>query len=100
MITSNIATVIDTISMDLIYFSNKFIESGFITSAAASDTLSKQGINDREKTRQLLNLVTTNYEIALDKAEWTDKFISIFFSQVAYRDLATTLTNEICPPGI
>ena len=99
VIKSHIGTVTDTISLDLIHFSNQFIESGFITQTASRNVLTKHGIGDADKASQLLNLVTTNYEIALDRQRWTEKFIATFSSQEAYKDLAATLRREIHPSG-
>ena len=100
VIKSHIGILTDIISLHLIHFSNQFIESGFITQTASRNILTKHGIGDTEKASQLLNLVTTNYEIVLDKQEWTDKFIATFSSQEAYKDLAAMLRREIHPSGI
>ena len=99
MIRKLISILTDTISLDLIHFSSQFIESGFTTAAATDDVFTKHGISNRDKARQLLNLVTSNYEIALDKQEWTEKFIATFSSQEAYKDLAAMLRREIHPSG-
>ena len=100
VIGSHMAVLADTISLDLTYFSNKFIESGFITLTAASGVLSKLGISDGDKASQLLYRVRENYKIALKKLVWAEKFIAIFSSQAAYTDLATTLRREISQLGI
>ena len=99
-IYSHIGTLTDTISLDLPYFSAKFVESGFVTQAATTDVLTKQGISNREQASQLLNLVTTNYKIAQQKQEWVSKFIAIFSSKPAYAGLAVLLTGETCTSGI
>ena len=99
VINSHIGILTDTISLDLIHFSNQFIESRFITQTASRNILTKHGIGDADKASQLLNLVTSNYEIALDKQEWTEKFIATFSSQEAYKDLAAMLRREIHPSG-
>ena len=100
VIGSHMAVLADTISLDLTYFSNKFIESGFITLTAASGVLSKLGISDGDKASQLLYRVRENYKIALKKLVWAEKFIAIFSSQAAYTDLATMLRREISQLGI
>ena len=100
MINSNIGILTDTVSLDLSYFSSKFIESGFVTQTATTDIFTKQGISDRDKASQLLDRVTTNYSIAPQKQEWVDKFVAVFSSQAAYEGLALMLTGETDPPGI
>ena len=92
VISSHIDVLTDTVSLDLIYFSNKFTENGFITQTATNDVLSKQGISNRDKASQLLHLVRENYKITLKKQVWIEKFIAVFSSQAAYTDLATMLT--------
>ena len=59
--------VSDTVSLDLTYFSNKFIESGFITQTAASEVLSKLGVSAGDKSRELLHLARQNYKTSLKK---------------------------------
>ena len=73
----------DTVTLDLTYFSNKFIECGFITQTAASDVLPKLGVSAGHKSQELLHLARHNYEISLKKQVWADKFIAIFSSQAA-----------------
>ena len=92
--------VTDTVSLDLTYFSNKFIESGFITQTAASEVLSKLGVSAGDKSRELLHLVRQNYKISLKKQVWADKFIAMFSSQAAYSDLATLLRGETSTAGV
>ena len=92
--------VTDTVSLDLIYFSDKFIESGFITQTAASEVLSKLGVSAGDRSRELLHLARQNYKTSLKKQVWADKFIAIFSSQAAYSDLATLLRGETSTAGI
>ena len=92
--------VTDTVSLDLTYFSNKFIEIGFITQTAASEVLSKLGVSAGDKSRELLHLARQNYKISLKKQVWADKFIAIFSSQAAYSDLATLLRGETSTAGV
>ena len=90
----------DTISLDLTYFSNKFIENSFINPNAVSGILSKQGVSDGDKSRKLLDTVRQNYKICLEKhLEWTIKFIGIFSCEAAYSDLAALLRKEAFPKG-
>ena len=100
VIGSHMAVLADTISLDLTYFSNKFIESGFITLTAASGVLSKLGISDGDKASQLLYRVRENYKVVLKKLVWAEKFIAIFASQAAYTDLASVFLREISQQGI
>ena len=92
--------VTDTVSLDLAYFSNKFVESGFITQTAASEVLSKLGVSAGDKSRELLHLARQNYKTSLKKQVWADKFIAIFSSQAAYSDLATLLRGETSTAGM
>ena len=86
-----------TVSLDLTYFSSKFIECGFVTDSAVHAVLTKLGISDGDKASQLLHLVTENYKISLKKRVWAEKFIAVFSSQAAYVDLATTLSRDMLP---
>ena len=92
--------VTDTVSLDLTYFSNKFIESGFITQTAAREVLSRLGFSAGDKSRELLHLARQNYKISLKKQVWADKFIAIFSSEAAYSDLATLLRATTIPAGM
>ena len=92
--------VTDTVSLDLTYFSNKFIECGFITETAASEVLSKLEVRAGDKSRELLHLVRQNCKMSLKKQVWADKFIAIFSSQAAYSDLATLLRGETSTAGM
>ena len=102
VINSHIDILTEIIGNDLTYFSTKFIASGFVTQTATSDILTKLGIGDGEKARQLLNRVTTNYKIARKKQEWIAKFVAVLSSKAAYEDLAALLTRDTCTnqPGI
>ena len=92
--------VSDAVSLDLTYFSNKFIETGFITQTAASEVLSKLGVSAGDKSKELLHLARQNYKTSLKKQVWADKFIAIFSSQVVYYDLATLLRRETSTAGM
>jgi hypothetical protein len=74
----HMTAVAETVSGDLTYFSNKFIESGFITQTAASNVLSKLGVSNGDKSRELLGLVRQNYDVSLKKSVWANKFIGIY----------------------
>ena len=100
MINSNISILTEAISHDLLYFSGKFIESGFVTKTAKTGIFSKTTISDGDKASQLLDVVITSYKIASQKQEWVDKFVAVFSSQPAYEGLADMLTGEMDPPGI
>ena len=93
----HITILTNTVSLDLTYFSTKFIESGFMTQSAAHDVLTKLGVSDRDKASQLLHLITENFKISLKKRVWAEKLIAVFSSQAAYSDLATTLSRDIFP---
>ena len=82
------------IGNDLPYFSVKFIELEFVTRTAANDISTKLGIGNREKGGQLLNLVTENCNMSLDKEKWLDKFVATFSSEAAYKNLATRMIED------
>ena len=100
VVDEHTTAVSDTVSLDLTYFSNKFIESGFITQTAASEVLSKLGVSAGDKSRELLHLARQNFKTSLKKQVWADKFIAIFSSQAAYSDLATLLRGETSTVGV
>ena len=85
-----------TIGNNVPFFSNKFIELGFITRIAADDIHTKLGIGSQDKGLQLLKLVIGNYHISRDKMKWFDKFVAVFLSEAAYTDLATDMIEDIC----
>ena len=95
VVTRNMKLLTETVSMDLTYFSSKFVEKSFIVQSATNDVLTRLGITDRDKGSQLLHLVTENYKLSLNKQLWTKKFITLFSSEVAYTDLATRLSSDI-----
>ena len=95
--TRNMTALTSTVSLDLTYFSSKFIECGFVTDSAVHAVLTKLGISDGDKASQLLHLITENYKISLKKRVWAEKFIAVFSSQAAYADLATTLSRDMLP---
>ena len=81
-----------TIGNDLQYFSNKFIELGFIRRAASDDILTS-GMGNREKGSHLLRLVIINCHTSRKKREWFSNFVSVFANEAAYNDLATSMTE-------
>jgi hypothetical protein len=89
------AALTTTIGNDVTFFSNKFIELGFITRVAASDIHTKFGIGNQGKGHDLLNLVIANYHISREKMKWFDKFVAVFSSEAAYADLATDMIEYI-----
>ena len=96
VVTKNMTILVSTVSLDLTYFTSKFIEDGFITQTATHAVLSKLGISDEEKARQLLYVINKNHELlSLDKQEWAERFITAFSSQAAYNDVATTLSRSM-----
>ena len=92
--------VTNTVSLDLNYFSNQFVESGFITQTAAREVLSQLGVSAGDKSRELLHLARQKYKTSLMKQVWAYKFIAIFSSQAAYSDLATLLRGETSTAGV
>ena len=83
-----------TIANDLTYFSNKFIELGFISRDAYDSIITKGGIGNAEKGGQLLSLVIANSHISCDKKQWFEKFVSVFYSEAAYASLGTSMTKD------
>ena len=94
VISNHILELTDIISVDLMYFSDKFVENNFITERAARDVHTKLGISNSEKANELLHKVEVNYRSAQEKWTWAAKFIAIFDSEAAYSDLATLLRRE------
>ena len=78
----------ETISGDLTFFINKFIELGFVPRRATDDVLSQHGVGNGEKAGQLLSLLTAHYNRTHNKKNWFDKFVSVFSSDPAYENLA------------
>ena len=93
VINSHTSDLARMIGNDLSFFSNRFIELGFITRDAANDIVT-QRVGTGEKGSQLLNCVVTNSRISHDKKEWFDKFVSVFSSQAPYAHLARSMTDE------
>ena len=82
----------ETISGDLTFFINKFIELGIVTRTATDEILSHHGAGNGEKARQLLSLLNAHYNRKPNKKKWFDKFIGMFSSEPAYKDLANRMT--------
>ena len=80
-----------TIGKSLIYFSNKFIELGFMSRNASDNILTKNGIGNGEKSSQLLSLVIDHIHRSRYKTIWFDNFVGLFSSEAAYEDLATSM---------
>ena len=77
----------ETISGDLTFFINKFIELGFVTRTATANVLSQYGVGNGEKAGQLLSLLTAHYNRTRNKGKWFDKFVGVFSSDPAYENL-------------
>ena len=84
-----------TIGNNLPYFSDKFIELGFISRNPSHDSLTVDGIEDRKKGSQLLSLVIDHFQRSHDKKAWFDKFVDLFSSKAAYKELATSMTRDL-----
>ena len=82
----------ETISGDLTFFINKFIELGFVTRTATANVLSQHGVGGGEKAGQLLSLLTAHYNRTRNKEKWFDKFVGVFSSEPVYEDLADRMT--------
>ena len=78
----------DTISGDLTFFINKFIELGFVTRTATANVLSQHGVGNGEKAGQLLSLLNACYDRTCNKENWFDKFVGVFSFEPAYESLA------------
>ena len=81
------------IGNDINHFSNKFIELRFLSRTAADEILTKLGIGNGEKGRQLLNCVIASCMRSLQK-EWFNKFVGVFLSEAAYTDLANRMIED------
>ena len=82
----------ETISGDLTFFINKFIELGFVTRTATANILSQHGVGSGEKAGQLLSLLNACYNRTCNKEKWFDKFVGVFSSEPAYENLANRMT--------
>ena len=84
-----------TIGNDLTFFSNKFIELGFISRDASRNILTKHGIGNGEKGSQLLNLVIDHFQRSHYKKKFFDEFVGVYSSEAAYKDLATSMARDL-----
>ena len=83
------ATELNTlIGDDEVYFTNEFIRLGIIS---AKEIRTMCGIGNGERGRRLLDTVTTNIGGSRDRFE---KFVSVFSSELAYQDLAASMTED------
>ena len=82
----------ETISGDLTFFINKFLELGFVARTATDNVLSQHGVGNGEKAGQLLSLLTACYNRTHNKEKWFDKFVGVFSSDPAYENLANRIT--------
>lgn len=89
----------DTISVDLNYFTSKFVEKGFIARAVSDDITAMYGVGAREKASSLLQKILVNLKISQNKQQWFLGFVAIFSGEVAYSGLANTLMIAY-PQGI
>ena len=78
----------ETISGDLTFFINKFIELGFVTRTATANVLTQHGVGNGEKAGQLLSLLNACYDRTCNKENWFDKFVGVLSSEPAYESLA------------
>ena len=85
----------DTISIDLVYFSGKFIENGFITRKVSSDISGMYGVGGSEKANILLDKVVANLNITQDKKKWFLNFVAIFSLEAAYKPLADRMMQTL-----
>ena len=84
-------TELNTLIGDDVYFTNAFIRLGIITRHSAKEIRSMHGIGNSEKGSRLLDTVTTNIGGSRDRFE---KFVSVFSSEPAYQELATSMTEN------
>ena len=89
----------NAIGNDFQYFSNKFVELGFVTRTAANDIPTIVGIGNMERGHQLLELVIDNCNISPDKKKWLEKFIAVFSCEPAYATLATSMAEDFSTSG-
>ena len=89
VIEKHISCLVSVISLDLTYFSTKFIEKELVTDTAANSVLTSHGIGDDEKARQLLNKVTSILKsIESMRQKRFLEFVTIFSAKPPYRGLA------------
>ena len=73
------------------YFANAFVSLGIITRHSAKEIRSMHGIGNSERGSRLLDTVTTNIGGSRDRFE---NFVSVFSSEPAYQELATSMTEN------
>ena len=86
--TTELSTLIGD---DEVYFTNEFIRLGIITRHSSKEIRTTCGIGNGERGRRLLDTVTTNIGGSRDRFE---KFVSVFSSEPAYQELATSMTEN------
>ena len=84
-------TQLSTLIGDDVYFTNEFIRLGIITRHSAKEIRTTCGIGNGERGRRLLDNVTTNIGGSRDRFEI---FVSVFSSEPAYQELATSMTED------
>ena len=94
VINGHATDLTSAIGNNLLYFSNKLIELGFISRYASDNTLTKHGIGNREKGSQLLSLVIDHFQRSHYRKNLFDEFVSLFSSEAAYEDLAIRMAEE------
>ena len=99
VITGNITKLTDVVSLELTYFSNKFVENDFVSESVAHDVFSKTGVSGRDKASELLHNVIVNYKSTQKKQVWAEKFIAIFNAKAAYTELAAQLSRAAFTEG-
>ena len=90
-IEKNYAAITDAISLELTYFSAKFIQHGFMRAKAASDITTIDGKGNTWKAAQLLNLAIQH--INHNKKAF-EKIIEVFSKEAAHSHLAEAIRNS------
>ena len=93
VINRHTSDLTNTIGNNLTYFSNKFIEFGFISREASNNILTKYGIGNVEKGSQFLGLIIANSRISCDQKQWFSEFVSVFSSEATYTSLVTRISR-------
>ena len=89
------SATVGTISRDLAYFSNQFIEHAFITASAAGGIHTRHCNNETEKAAELFTCVMAplTHLSSPERVKLFEKFLGIVSNQVAYCDLAVHITE-------
>ena len=94
VIQEHYTDLVRAISTELPYFLASFVKNKFVAAGAAANIRTTYGTGNEEKATNLLQNATTSLKYAADKKGWLSKFISIFSSEPACKDLAASMMKQ------